>query len=132
MVTLDQIRNLEAKVQRTVSYIAELKEENSLLQKNLEKYRERIDELEILINDYKEDQSEIERGIMNALSHLDKLEDDIARSPAPETEAGDDAVTVLDEEVAQEIDDVEGKVVFADEQDISEESSKQEGELDIF
>lgn len=85
MVTLDQIRSLEAKVQRTVAYIADLKEENALLKKNLEKYRERIDELEVLINSYKEDQNEIEQGIINALSHLDRLEDEISRSSPPST-----------------------------------------------
>jgi len=127
MVTLDQIRNLEAKVQRTVAYISELKEENSLLQKNLEKYRERIDELEILINGYKEDQNEIEQGIMNALSHLDRLEDDI--SGLPEGKAG-----AAESEPIREIDDIEGKPVLSAEEsdDDSTEPDKKEGELDIF
>ena len=83
MVTLEQIRNLEAKVQRAVAYIADLKDENTVLQKNLEKYRKRIDELEVLITEYKEDQNAIETGIKNALFHLDKLEDSIAKTPAP-------------------------------------------------
>jgi chromosome segregation ATPase len=85
MVTLEQIRNLEAKVQRAVAYIGELKKENALLKKTLEKYRTRIDELEVSINEYKEDQNAIEEGIKNALLHLDKLEDTIAKSPAAHT-----------------------------------------------
>jgi chromosome segregation ATPase len=130
MVTLDQIRNLEAKVQRTVAYISELKDENSLLQKNLEKYRERIDELEVLINGYKEDQNEIEQGIMSALSHLDRLEDDITGQPERKAEAGES-------EPIREIDDIEGKIIRSAEEaeDTAEESpdlDKKEGELDIF
>jgi chromosome segregation ATPase len=130
MVTLDQIRSLEAKVQRTVAYIADLKEENALLQQNLEKYRLRIEELEVLINGYKEDQNEIEQGIMNALSHLDRLEDDISKSP-PQTPAEDSAQTI------GEIDDIEGRpVVPADEDsadpDDSGNPAEREGELDIF
>jgi TolA-binding protein len=82
MVSLDQIKDLESKVQKAVTYIAALKQENVLLQKNLEKYRKRIDELEVLINEYKEDQTAIEEGIKNALLHLDKLEDSIAKPAA--------------------------------------------------
>lgn len=104
MITLDQIRGLELKVQRAVAYIAELKEENSLLQKNLEKYRGRIDELEVLINTYKEDQNEIEQGVVNALFHLDKLEDDISRSPDARAQAS---------ESPPALDDIESAVIHA-------------------
>ena len=131
MVTLEQIRNLEAKVQRAVAYIAELKDENSLLQKNLEKYRKRIDELEVLINEYKEDQNAIEAGIKNALSHLDKLEDTIAKTPASVPEPAVAAPL-------EEIEDIEGEAleegleVDAPRPAPAKTKTKAKGELDIF
>jgi chromosome segregation ATPase len=122
MVSLKQIRNLEAKVQRAVAYIAELKDENVLLQKTLEKYRKRIDELEVLINEYKEDQNAIEEGIKNALLYLDKLEDTIAKPPAapPPKE--------------KEIEDIEGeRVEPAMEVDAEPPAAaKAKDDLDIF
>jgi FtsZ-binding cell division protein ZapB len=129
MVTLEQIRNLEAKVQRAVAYIAEIKEENTLLQKNLTKYRKRIDELEVLINEYKEDQNAIEEGIKNALLHLDTLEDAVVKPPA--------AVPAAPAAAVQEIEDVEkAPVKTVIETDADEEppagAEKGKDELDIF
>ncbi len=123
MVTLDQIRSLEAKVQRAVAYIADLKEENALLQKNLEKYRMRIDELEVLINRYKDDQNEIEQGVLNALSHLDRLEDDISRTPAPPAASGSGI---------PEVEDIEARPVRPLEEPASDGKGGIENELDIF
>ncbi|MDR1317901.1 MAG: cell division protein ZapB [Spirochaetales bacterium] len=140
MVSLEQIKDLEAKVQNTVAYITKLKQENSLLQKNLEKYRKRIDELEVLINEYKEDQTAIEEGIKNALLHLDKLEDSIAKPPvagkaaAAVPRADADDVPVLASAI--EVDDIEGDPVGAsleaEEDDEAGEEAKAPGELDIF
>jgi chromosome segregation ATPase len=138
MLTLDQIRKLEAKVQRAVSYIAELKDEKTLLKQKLETYQERIEELEVLITDYKEDQQEIEQGIKNALFHLDQLEDDI---PLAGAAAKPDSVSPQGQNDSEEMEDVEGKTLYASEESddaVPEEDSdetlppKKEGELDIF
>ena len=102
MVTLEQIRTLEEKVKKTVAYITQLKDENSLLQKNLDKYRKRIDELEVLINEYTEDQNAIEEGLKNALLHLDKLEDSKAKAPAAKAPPA---------APPKEIEDIEGETV---------------------
>ncbi|MDR1179804.1 MAG: cell division protein ZapB [Spirochaetales bacterium] len=142
MVSLEQIQDLEVKVQNTVAYITKLKQENSLLQKNLEKYRKRIDELEVLINEYKEDQTAIEEGIKNALLHLDKLEDSIAKPPvagkAPVAAVRADEAPVKTSAASApiEVDDIEGVPVDASEaeedDDAGEEAEKAPGELDIF
>jgi FtsZ-binding cell division protein ZapB len=162
MVSLDQIKTLEAKVQNAVAYITELKQENSLLQKNLEKYRKRIDELEVLINEYKEDQSAIEEGIKNALLHLDKLEDSIVKpasgKAAPAARAGKAQPAPHGEAPGIGLDDVEGAAVSPksgkkdeakteahagaeikaedesefDDEEESAEPEKAPGELDIF
>ena len=125
MVTLEQIRNLEAKVQRAVAYITDLKDENSLLQKSLEKYRKRIDELEVLIGEYKEDQNAIETGIKNALLHLDRLEDTIAKTPAvPAAPAAKPSV--------EEIEDIEGEELDEGLEVDAPPPAKAKDELDIF
>ncbi|MDR1933741.1 MAG: cell division protein ZapB [Spirochaetales bacterium] len=128
MVSLDQIRTLEAKVGRAVAYIGELKAENTLLQKNLAKYRKRIDELEILINEYKEDQNAIEEGIKNALLHLDTLEDAIVKPPAA-------VAPPAAAPVPREIDEVEKapvKTVIETDTDDPPSAGEVKDELEIF
>jgi FtsZ-binding cell division protein ZapB len=75
MVTLEQIRQLDARVHRAVEVIAKLREENNTLKSRLSEYQGRIEELEVLISNFKEDQSEIEHGITKALSQLASIDD---------------------------------------------------------
>ena len=81
MVTLEQIRQLDARVHRAVELIEKLREENNTLKNRLSEYQGRIEELEVLISNFKEDQSEIEHGITSALSQLAAI-DDSAKQPA--------------------------------------------------
>jgi len=74
MISLEQIRTLESKVHKAVNMLTAAQEENQLLRGKLSAYESRIEELEYLIEEFKEDQSEIEEGIISALSHLDQLE----------------------------------------------------------
>ena len=74
MISVEQIRLLETKVQKAVSMLATLQEENAVLKSRLSKYESRIDELEFMIEEFKEDQTEIEQGIISALNKLDGLE----------------------------------------------------------
>ena len=90
MLTLDQIRLLERKVNAAVTRIAALREENSVLEGKLEKALDKIDELEARIDRFKDDQAEIEQGILSALGQLDKLED-IAASDHDDDLDDDDA-----------------------------------------
>lgn len=83
MVTLEQIRQLDARVHRAVELIDRLREENTTLKNRLSEYQRRIEELEVLISNFKEDQSEIENGITNALSQLAAI-DDSAKPTNPE------------------------------------------------
>ncbi len=136
MVTLEQIRQLEAKIQHAVAYIAELKDENSVLAGKLKKCQDRINEFEILIRDYKENQQEIEQGILNALFHLDQLEDGMSKVPAG-AQARTETVSPPKSAEPEEIDDVEGKSfeeAETEEDAAAEEDAapKKEGELDIF
>jgi FtsZ-binding cell division protein ZapB len=74
MISLEHIRTLENKVNKAVSTLAALQEENLQLKAKLAQYKARIEELEFTVEEYREDQSEIEQGIMQALQHLDNLE----------------------------------------------------------
>jgi chromosome segregation ATPase len=75
MVTLEQVKLLETKVAKAIDYVKKLSEENSLLRGKLDDYRNRIDELEVLIRSFKEDQGRIEAGIISALDRLNQFED---------------------------------------------------------
>ncbi|TFG65080.1 MAG: cell division protein ZapB [Spirochaetales bacterium] len=121
MVTLEQIKQLDAKVAKAVDLINQLRHENSAIKLKLNTYQQRIDELEVLINDFKESQGEIEEGILHALKELDKLEytmspktdpaaaaaevkDDETRETAPENSPSDDAEEEEEEESTSELD----------------------------
>jgi len=75
MVTLEQVKLLESKVTRTIDYVKKVTEENARLKEKLDSYQGRIDELEVLIQRFREDQSRIEDGILSALDRLNQFED---------------------------------------------------------
>ncbi|MDR1373599.1 MAG: cell division protein ZapB [Treponema sp.] len=80
MVTLEQVRLLETKVAKAIDYVNQVSGENSRLRTTLDGYRKRIDELEVLVQQFKEDQSRIEKGIISALDRLNQFEDAIEKS----------------------------------------------------
>lgn len=82
MVTLEQVKLLETKVAKAIDYVKKLSEENALLRGKLDDYRNRIDELEVLIRSFKEDQGRIEAGIISALDRLNQFEDAMEREIA--------------------------------------------------
>ena len=75
MVSLEQIKLLESKVSRTIDYVKKVTEENTLLKGKLDSYQKRIEELEVLIQRFREEQSRIEDGILAALDSLNQFED---------------------------------------------------------
>ena len=75
MISLDQVKLLESKVTRAIDYVKKVTEENSSLKGKLDSYQKRIDELEVLIQRFKEEQSRIEDSILSALDRLNQFED---------------------------------------------------------
>jgi hypothetical protein len=75
MVTLEQVKLLETKVVKAIDFVNRVTDENALLKGKLETYRERIDELEGLVQRFQEDQGRIEEGILSALERLNQFED---------------------------------------------------------
>jgi chromosome segregation ATPase len=145
MITLEQVKLLEAKAARTIEYVERVSRENAQLQGKLDSYQKRIDELEVLIRQFKEDQGRIEDGILAALDKLNQFEDAIERSlssgdkktqkaappvsVAPAVPADDLSLT-LEVEPETESDELE----LMNEDSLSDDGKEEpeNGELDIF
>eukprot|EP01156_Anaeramoeba_ignava_P011008 Anaeramoba_ignava/a481596_5.p1 GENE.a481596_5~~a481596_5.p1 ORF type:complete len:140 (-),score=25.84 a481596_5:125-544(-) len=139
MITLDQIRQLDAKVRKAVERINDLKNENSILKAKLDGYEKRIEEFESLIDTFKQDQGEIENGIINALNQLDMLEDKILPESDSDSEEETESIEETASEEEPEIEDstdseAEESSFEADseQEPVEEENIRTESELDIF
>ena len=82
MISLEQVQELEIKVARAIEYIQKVNSENSALVAEkeslltkLEANQKRLDELEMLVMRFKEDQGRIEDGIIAALDRLSQFEE---------------------------------------------------------
>ncbi len=78
MLTVEQIKLLESRVLKAVERISSLQDENQRLRDGLSQYERRIEELEVLISEFRDGQKAIEEGILSTLKRLDVLEDEIA------------------------------------------------------
>jgi len=75
MVSLEQVKLLESKVTNTIEYVKKVTGENAKLKEKLDSYQKRIEELEVLVQQFKENQGRIEDGILSALDKLNQFED---------------------------------------------------------
>jgi chromosome segregation ATPase len=87
MINLEQVKLLEAKVSKAIDYVERLARENAVLrrqelelQARLGSYQKRIDELEVLVVGFKDDQGRIEEGILSALDRLSQFEKAMEKS----------------------------------------------------
>jgi predicted nuclease with TOPRIM domain len=87
MINLEQVKLLETKVAKTIDFVEKVSKENTALlrreaelQEKLEAAQKRIDELEVLIMGFKEEQGHIEDGILAALDRLSQFEGAIDKS----------------------------------------------------
>jgi chromosome segregation ATPase len=110
MVTLEQVKLLETKVVKVINNIDRVTEENTFLKGKLETYQKRIEELEVLIQRFKDDQGRIEKGILSALDRLNQAEAAIDHNiTPPETELDE---TALDTEAFDTEADTEDEAVL--------------------
>jgi len=82
MISLEQVQELETKVAKAIEYVQKVNAENSALsaeraglQQKLEANQKRLNELELLVMRFKEDQGRIEDGIVAALDRLSQFEE---------------------------------------------------------
>jgi TolA-binding protein len=84
MATLENVKLLEAKVSKAVDMVRQLTgtserltEENKQLKEKIGTLQNQVNELEFAILGYKEDQQNIETGILSALNRLNQVEDSL-------------------------------------------------------
>ena len=87
MVSLEQVQLLETKISKAIEYVRSVNAENAslvsekkALQERLEANQKRIDELEVHVMRFKEDQGRIEDGIVAALDRLSQFEEAFEKS----------------------------------------------------
>ena len=75
MIRVQQIADLEARVLRAIDLIERLRTENRTLNASLESAEQRSRDLEIMIENLRGDQQNVEQIILRTLNKLDGLED---------------------------------------------------------
>ena len=95
MASLETVKLLESKVTQTIEYVKKVTGENLQLKEKLSSYQKRITDLEVLLQQFKENQSRIEDGILSALDRLNQFEDALESklSADPVKPAGSGGVT---------------------------------------
>jgi len=161
MINLEQVKLLETRVAKTIEYVERLSKENAALnqqeaelqakleasekridefeyaelelQTKLESYQKRIDELEVLITGFKNDQGQIEEGILSALDRLSQFEKAMEKTlkdkPASSKKAAKQQAPEATAEAAVAAAVGEGQTCFEIPEAAADGAS---GELDIF
>jgi len=87
MISLEQVQLLETKVAKAIEYVQRVNSENAALlseraglQQKLDANQKRLDELELLVMRFKEEQGRIEGGIVAALDRLSQFEEAFEKS----------------------------------------------------
>jgi len=87
MISLEQVQLLETKVAKAIEYVQRVNSENAALlsertglQTKLDANQKRLDELELLVMRFKEEQGRIEGGIVAALDRLSQFEEAFEKS----------------------------------------------------
>jgi len=91
MLTLDQVRLLENRVEKAVGKIVSLTDENTHLRNQLTSLHSRVAELEGLVKTFRDDQGRIEEGILSALDRLSAFEDTLFAEDSSEQESSSPA-----------------------------------------
>jgi uncharacterized coiled-coil DUF342 family protein len=80
MSTLDNVKLLEAKIEKAIEIIKQLTEENRKLRDKTTVLQEKINELEFTVLSYKEDQQHIESGIQSVMDRLSQLDESLGQT----------------------------------------------------
>ena len=85
MLSLEQVKQLDSKVSKMIDHARRIAGENAQLKERLNLNQKRIDELEVLVKQFKQEQSRIEDGILSALNRLNQFEDALENKLSTET-----------------------------------------------
>lgn len=83
MGILENVKVLETKVDKEIDFAKRIIEENVQLKEKVALYQKRIEDLESLIQAFKEEQNAIESGILAALNRLNQFEDAVEKKLSP-------------------------------------------------
>ncbi len=128
MVTLEQVKLLENKVAKALDYIGRMNAENASLRDKLDGYQARIDELEVIVKQFRDEQGRIEDSILSALDRLAQFEDAVERGLSNASKAPDSH----QDQVSVEKDVVESGSEENDSADVAEEEVKDEANPDLM
>jgi len=137
MVSLEQVKLLDSKVSRLIDHVKKANEENTQLKERLSAYQKRIDELEVLVKQFRQEQGRIEDGILSALDRLNQFEDALESKLSTESKLSNE--TKISAETphpaparADQHKKEAKKDPGSDIEPLLEEESLDPGELDIF
>jgi len=140
VVSLEQVNLLEVRVAKAIEIVQRVTEENQSLaseraglQAKLEANQKRIDELELLVMRFKEDQGRIEDGIIAALDRLSQFEEAFENSLKDDKGSAKKPAAKPKEKAAQT--DEKSEVFFEIPEKQEAQSGAEDvssGELDIF
>ncbi|MDR0525631.1 MAG: cell division protein ZapB [Spirochaetaceae bacterium] len=83
MGILENVKVLETKVDKEIDFAKRIIEENVQLKEKVALYQKRIEDLESLIQAFREEQNAIENGILAALNRLNQFEDAVEKKLTP-------------------------------------------------
>ena len=132
MISLEQVKLLDSKVSRLIDYIKKANDENTQLKERLNSNQKRIDELEILVKQFRQEQGRIEDGILSALNRLNQFEDALENKLSTETTISAETPPPAPARAEQHKKEAKKAPESDDEPLVLEEQSFDSGELDIF
>lgn len=141
MLNLEQVKLLENKVEKLIALVqTTLNEKASLKIQLIEKDR-RIAELENLLSAFRDDQSKIEAGILNTLSHLNTFEKTVSEQENSAASSAMDAEnnsvispTVEESAVSEPVpqDKEKSETVPSDSNTLNTNENNNDKQMDIF
>ncbi|TFG84474.1 MAG: cell division protein ZapB [Spirochaetales bacterium] len=134
MLTLEQVKVLESRVEKAVALIESLRSENATLRSGLAVADGRVSELEELVRDFQKDQVRIEEGIIEALRKLDAFEDLVhgAADPVATVDGQQAETSVAVKSSPVGVDEMEGDPSDTAVDGFQETGSEASADLDIF
>jgi len=75
MVSLEQVKLLETKVAKAIEFIKKVTEENAFLKGKLNSFQQRIDELEVVVTQFREEERQIDDKFHSIFDRLNQIED---------------------------------------------------------
>ena len=86
MITLEQVKLLEEKVESLIGVVKSLYKERDSLKETIAQKEDRVEELEAVLHSFEISQAKIEESVMNALNQLDVFENSVASSTSASSE----------------------------------------------